>query len=97
MTQQFTLMIAGDSVPTGTIDVVAPFDRSLIATVETCGADGVEQALDTAYQLFRDRSNWLVIEHRIAILERAAEVMGEQAEELAIEAAREGGKVESVE
>ena len=47
MTQRFTSMIAGDSAPTGTVEVVAPFDRTPIATIETCGAEGVEQALAT--------------------------------------------------
>jgi acyl-CoA reductase-like NAD-dependent aldehyde dehydrogenase len=92
MTQRFTSMIAGDSAPTGTVEVVAPFDRTPIATIETCGAEGVEQALATAYRLFRDRSTWLPVDRRIEILDRTAALMGERSEELALEAAREGGK-----
>jgi acyl-CoA reductase-like NAD-dependent aldehyde dehydrogenase len=85
-------MIAGGSAPAGMLEVVAPFDRSLIATVETSGAEAVNQALDTAHRLFRDRSEWLPASRRIEILEKTAAIMAERAEDLAIEAAREGGK-----
>lgn len=88
----FTSMIAGKSVPTGTVDVLAPFDQTTIASIETNGSVGIEQALTTAYKLFRDRKNWLSIAQRIEILDKTAFIMAERAEELAIEAAREGGK-----
>lgn len=92
MTDSFKSMITGDSTSTGAIEVVAPFDLSPIALVETSGADAVDQALNTADQLFRDRSRWLPVSQRIAILEKTAAIMAERMEELAIEAAREGGK-----
>ena len=62
MTQKFKLMIAGETNPTGTIELVAPFDRTPIATIETCGMEGMEQALATAYKMFQDRSRWLPAE-----------------------------------
>ncbi len=92
MTDVYKSMIAGDSTPAGVLEVAAPFDRSLIATVETSGAEAVDQALDTAHRLFRDRSMWLPASRRIEILEKTAAIMAERAEELAHEAAREGGK-----
>ena len=49
-------------------------------------------ALTTAYALFRDRDAWLSPGRRTEILERAATIMHERAETLAVEAAREGGK-----
>jgi acyl-CoA reductase-like NAD-dependent aldehyde dehydrogenase len=85
-------MIAGGIAPAGTMEVVAPFDRSPIALIETSDGPAVEQALQTADQLFRDRSRWLPVYQRIAILEKTAAIMAARAEELAIEAAREGGK-----
>jgi acyl-CoA reductase-like NAD-dependent aldehyde dehydrogenase len=91
MTAHFPLMVPGASAD-GTLEVQAPFDRSTIATVDVAGAPAVEQALRTAYALFRDRDAWLPAPQRIAILERLAELMRERAEELAVEAAREGGK-----
>ncbi len=92
MTDVYKSMIAGGSTPAGMLEVVAPFDRSLIASVETSGADAVEQALDTAHRLFRDRDQWLPASWRIEILEKTASIMANRAEELAIESSREGGK-----
>ena len=88
----FKTMIAGNSKPTGMLEVVAPFDQSFIANIETSGADAVDKALNTAYQVFRDRSKWLPTYQRIEILEKIAAIMTERGGELAIEAAREGGK-----
>ncbi len=85
-------MIAGASEPAGTLEVVAPFDRSVIARIATSGADAVEQALDTADKLFQDRSKWLPAHVRITILKKTVTIMTERAEQLALEAAREGGK-----
>ncbi|MEA3302118.1 MAG: aldehyde dehydrogenase family protein [Pseudomonadota bacterium] len=92
MTEVIKSMIAGGSTPAGMLEVVAPFDRSLIASVETSGAVAVEQALDTAHRLFRDRDQWLPASRRIEILEKTASIMADRAEELAIESSREGGK-----
>ena len=52
----------------------------------------MEQALAKAYALFRDRDAWLPPARRIEILRKAARLMEERAEALALEAAREGGK-----
>lgn len=92
MTDTIKMMVPGTASNDDTLDVFAPFDHQLIATVESGDAAAVEQALDNADQLFRDRSRWLKPAQRIAILEKTAVLMGQQAEHLAIEAAREGGK-----
>lgn len=92
MPEHIPLMLAEKTAPTGSLLVTAPWDLSPIATVETVGLNGVESALNTAYALFRDRSSWLPVEERIRILERCAHTMSENAEFLALEAAREGGK-----
>ena len=57
---------------TGVIDVTAPFDGSPIATVDVVDSEAAEQALATAYGLFRDRDAWLSIPQRIAILQKTA-------------------------
>ena len=46
----------------------------------------------TAYGLFRNRDGWLKPAQRIAVLEKAAAIMQSRRDELALEAAREGGK-----
>jgi acyl-CoA reductase-like NAD-dependent aldehyde dehydrogenase len=49
-------------------------------------------ALTTAHALFRNRDAWLAPAERLAILRKAAGLMQERAEFLALDAAREGGK-----
>jgi len=91
MTAHFPLMVPG-ATASSTHDVVAPYDGSLIASVDVASASAVETALSTAHALYQDRDQWLSAPQRIEILQRTAEIMQERAEELAIEAAREGGK-----
>src|SRR4051812_7906609 len=81
---------SGEAYPP--VDVRAPFDGRLLATVDVCGWPEVDAALDIAHSLFRDRDAWLPSARRIAILRRAAQLVEERAEELALEAAAEGGK-----
>lgn len=73
-------------------EVRAPYDGSVIATVDYVGAEAVERALAAAHGLFRDRSKWLAPARRIEILRRAAAIMESEWENLALAAAREGGK-----
>ncbi|MDJ0928276.1 MAG: aldehyde dehydrogenase family protein [Gammaproteobacteria bacterium] len=74
------------------MEVVAPYDGSTIDQVPTAGEQEIDAALTAAYALFRNRRKWLPVFERVAILERAAELMTEQHDELAVQAAREGGK-----
>lgn len=92
MQTDFRSMIPGAATDDGEIEVYAPFDRSLIARVITADSKAVNTALDTAYGLFRDRDTWLEPYQRIEILHKTAAIMSERADELAVEAAREGGK-----
>lgn len=92
MKQAFKIMIPGAKGDGNSIKVVAPWDLSPIAEVPTVSVDDVELALSTAYSIFRDRDKWLPIPKRIEILEKTADLMQQQAETLAVEAAREGGK-----
>ncbi len=92
MPEHFPLMVPGATPDDDLMEVHAPFDRTLIATIERGGASVVEKALDTAYRLFRNRDAWLSAARRTEILRSAAAIMQERREELALEAAREGGK-----
>ena len=90
--KKYPMMIV-DAPPEGEDLIVrAPFDGSEIATVATGGPGAVEKALTIAEASFLDRDNWLPCERRIGILERTAQIMSEEADELAMTAAREGGK-----
>ena len=69
------------------MEVRAPYDGQLIATVDVGGEAAAEQALAAADALFRDRDAWLAPARRIEILRRAARLMEDRAEDLA----RRGG------
>ncbi len=72
--------------------VYAPYDRSLIEEIPLHSQKQMEEALERAYGLFEDRSQWLKPYERIAILERIARLMNERSQELIEISAREGGK-----
>jgi acyl-CoA reductase-like NAD-dependent aldehyde dehydrogenase len=74
------------------IEVRAPYNGDLIGSVPVATAAKVERALSTAYDLFRDRNRWLSKQKRIAILLRAAEIITSRRQDLARQAAHEGGK-----
>jgi len=88
----FPLMIADSKAAVGKLHVMSPYDQRQLGQVETSGPEQVENALAAAYALFRDRRTWLAIPERIAILDRTAKLMEEQAGDLALLAASEGGK-----
>ncbi len=92
MAEHFPLMVPDAAADRQHAEVTAPFDGSLIATVEQADRSGTRQALQTAYALFRDRDAWLSPARRIEILQRTAGIMQLRRDELALEAAREGGK-----
>ncbi len=90
--QHMTLRAPGVK-PTGApAEIEAPWDRSVIATVDRTDWKGADHALATAHSLYRDRSKWLSGGERVAILERVSAKITEQREFFALEAAREGGK-----
>lgn len=90
--KKYSLMLHKASSPAGVIEVLAPFDRSIIAEVETANADHIDQAMNVAYSLYRDKDSWLPLYKRIEILEKTAQIMVQEKERLAAEAAQEGGK-----
>lgn len=92
MPEHFPLMVPGAKAAPTVAEVFAPFDRTLLATVEQVDATGLERALAAADALFRDRDGWLPPARRIEILGGTAQLMQKRREALAVEAAREGGK-----
>ncbi len=72
--------------------IVAPWDRQPIQEIGQTDAAGVEDALAKAHALYKDKSGWLPVQERVAILERVVHSMCSERETLAVEAAREGGK-----
>ncbi|MFZ5932075.1 MAG: aldehyde dehydrogenase family protein [Pseudomonadota bacterium] len=74
------------------LEVTAPFDGAVIAKLPRLNAAQVEAALASAYALYRNRDAWLPKARRIEILRNTAKIISGRAEELALQAAREGGK-----
>lgn len=92
MSKHYSLMIPGAKAVTEKLEVTAPFDGALIATVDLVDELGVEQALATAAELFNDKSQWLNATQRIEILEKLKQLMTDNAEKLILISAQEGGK-----
>lgn len=74
------------------LQVKSPYNQNLIKEIPLVGEEEVEKALAIAYDLFQNQSKWIPAYERIAILERAAAIMNDRIEELAVTAAQEGGK-----
>ena len=86
------LLIPGAPAATGSVTVTAPYDGAALATLDTGGVAHVGHALTAAHALYRDRSNWIALHERVAILDRAANIMEGRKDELVRQAAAEGGK-----
>ncbi|MBK6809120.1 MAG: aldehyde dehydrogenase family protein [Sandaracinaceae bacterium] len=72
--------------------VTSAFDEVRIETLAHTSEAVAHAALEVAYGLHKDRAGWLSVPVRVAVLKRFAALVGEQAEALARQAAREGGK-----
>ncbi|MEM7304331.1 MAG: aldehyde dehydrogenase family protein [Pseudomonadota bacterium] len=92
MTESFDILIPGAKGSGERLQVVAPWDLKPICEVPIASGDDVERALATAHNIYTNKDRWLSKPKRIDILQKTAELMEEQADFLAIEAAREGGK-----
>lgn len=81
------------AVHTGEVlEVNSPYDGKRVGKVDVLDAAGAELAMQQAQQLFDHRDGWLPAEQRIAILEKAAEIMQRRFDELVDIAVSEGGK-----
>ena len=74
------------------LKILSPFDNHLISELEWDDAKKLEQMLATAYRLAGNPDHTLPVPQRIAILEKAANLVEERAEGFALKAAEEGGK-----
>ncbi len=75
-----------------TLKVTSPYDHHLIAEIPLLDEKAVEKALAAAYEVFQNRKKWLSIPDRIAILEKAYQLLASRRMEFAKRAAEEGGK-----
>nr|MBI1230195.1 aldehyde dehydrogenase family protein [Cytophagales bacterium] len=75
-----------------TIKVTSPYDQRLIEEIPLIDEEGLEKKINLAYSLFTDSSKWIPPHKRIAILEKARQIMEGKVETLSKIAAGEGGK-----
>ena len=88
----FPLMISQPTTEAGWLDVHNPYDLSIIAKVATCDSRHIDQALSTAYTLFRDKRRWISVNQRIDIFSKVIHLISKQSDQLALDAVKEGGK-----
>ncbi len=74
------------------ITITSPYDERAIATADVANDAATESALTTAYALFQNKSAWLSKTRRIEILNKAADIMQNQMDDLTLQASLEGGK-----
>jgi len=74
------------------LDVVNPYDQKIIGSVSLVKWDTIDEYLETAHKLFRNRKAWLPAYQRIEILKKTAIIMQQRFEALAFQIANEGGK-----
>lgn len=86
------LACGGDAYTAGVSEVRRPWDGQLIGEVGTLNAAGAERAVADAAAVYRDRSAWLPPARRIEILEQVCAMLDARSDEMALQAAAEGGK-----
>jgi acyl-CoA reductase-like NAD-dependent aldehyde dehydrogenase len=74
------------------LKVTSPYSGEILDELPCDDGDAIEKALETAYSCFRNRQAWLPLHERVRILDATAAMMTERCDELALQAAREGGK-----
>jgi acyl-CoA reductase-like NAD-dependent aldehyde dehydrogenase len=74
------------------LKILSPFDGHLISEIEWDDASKLEQMLATAHRLAGNPDHAISVPQRIAILEKAANLVEGKAEEFSRQAAEEGGK-----
>lgn len=76
----------------GTLTVTSPFSCEPLDTLKLDDAERIEELLEQAHALYRQRQGWLPLHQRVTTLEKLVELMSAQRSALALQAAQEGGK-----
>ncbi|WP_310620355.1 aldehyde dehydrogenase family protein [Flexibacterium corallicola] len=74
------------------VDVKNPSTGKVLAQVAFTLQAELEEVLERAYALFKNKKNWLALHQRVEILEKLAVSIRDSRRDLAILIAREGGK-----
>ncbi len=74
------------------LKVLSAYDQKVLATLKRDDRATCFRYLQEAHALYEDRNSWLKKTTRLKILRKAAQLIEERADELALQAAKEGGK-----
>ncbi len=74
------------------LEILAPYDLSKITEFPIQNEQEALAILEKSYQLYTHREQWLSASRRIEILEKTVERLKPRVDELALQAAHEGGK-----
>ncbi len=74
------------------IKILNPFDQSPIGSLPLVDEERALEVLSQSFSLYKNRKTWLSKERRIEILEKAALLIEQRHQQLALEATQEGGK-----
>lgn len=88
------IWLAGNEVPGRgqVMEIRSPYDRQVVARVATAGEADVADAIESAERAFHEHLRTMPAHRRAAILQKAAQLLEERADELAQILALEGGK-----
>lgn len=73
-------------------EILTAYDAKLIDSVDVHNKEDAEKMLSEAYAAFQNKKGWLKHHERIAILNKLAVLVEEEADEFAMLIAKEGGK-----
>ena len=90
--EHWGVLAATDEPSQRILNVVAPFSGQVIARVDVAGERHVQDALFAAFSMFRQKDRWLPLQRRINVLQNVHQLLGDNSELLAREAARESGR-----
>ena len=85
-----SMVVGGHAV--GECKVYAPWDGQCIGSVAMADAEIADRALAVAHEVYENRDAWLSPARRVEIFDKARQIMSSRMEELAVQAAAEGGK-----
>ena len=74
------------------VEIRSPFSDELVGRIATAGEADAQKAIDTAHACFKSTMRHLPVHRRVAILNRAADLLAARSEELATCLTRESGK-----
>lgn len=89
---RFFSMKISPAIPSSKLVVTSPNDGVELKRLPLTGGLAAQAVLENAAALFNDRSRWLAVEKRLAILHMAATLLENRQAEFALRIATEGGK-----